>query len=308
MKDPAVLLYVNDWLNSTAAMEADCRGWYLNLILHNYDKGSLPNDIETLAVLCNVKYSEFARFEQVFKQVLEKKFEQNDDGTISNARTQKILQAREVFKDKRSEAGKKSYLIRFFAKKYPKQYKVKALKDFVLENIDTSIDLKNEQVLEQVFEQMFELYRNANANEDVNTDNEILDFFNNTCAKLPKVKILTDARKTKLRNRIKEFGTDKVKEIFEDVSKSNFLNGENNNNWTATFDWILEPKNFTKILEGNYKNKENGTHNNTKQSNSNGSGYSTGRNQLSKGGKITASQMVARAREEAIARHSESRN
>lgn len=171
MKDPAVLLYVNDWLNSTAAMEADCRGWYLNLILHNYDKGSLPNDIETLAVLCNVKYSEFSRFEQVFKQVLKQKFEENEDGTISNARTQKILQAREVFKEKRSEAGKKSYLIRFFAKNYPKQYKIKALKDFVLENINTSIDLKNEQVLEQEFEQMFELYRNVNANAIVNEDN-----------------------------------------------------------------------------------------------------------------------------------------
>lgn len=47
---------------------------------------------------------------------------------------------------------------------------------------------------------------------------------------------------------------------------------------------------------------------NTRQSNSNSQGYSSGSNQFGKGGKITASQMVARAREEAITRHSESGN
>lgn len=170
MKDPAVLIYVNDWLNSTAIMDADCRGWYLNLILHNYDKGCLPNDIEMLAVLCNVKVSEFNRFEQVFKQVLKQKFEENPDGTLSNPRTNKILQARETYKEKRSSAGKMSYLSRFFQKKYPTEYKKKALKMFVLENLDTSVNLKNEQVLEQMFEQVFELYRNEN--ENVNKEND----------------------------------------------------------------------------------------------------------------------------------------
>lgn len=165
MNDPAVLLYVNDWLNSTATMEADCRGWYLNLILHNYDKGSLPNDLEMLAVLCNVKFSEFKRFEQVFEQVLKHKFEETDDGSLSNRRTDKILQARETFKDKRIDAGRKSYLSRFLHKKFPKQSNNKGLKDFILNNIDSSIDLKDEQMLEQVFKQMFELYRSENENE-----------------------------------------------------------------------------------------------------------------------------------------------
>ena len=44
----------------------------------------------------------------------------------------------------------------------------------------------------------------------------------------------------------------------------------------------------------NKKNKENGTHNNTKQSNSNGSGYSTGRNESYQGGKTSFNQILAR--------------
>ena len=78
-KDPAVLFFINDWLTSTAEMDADIRGWYLNLLLHNYDKKDLPNDVEKLAVLCNVKFSEYERFKQVFEQVLKQKFELNEN-------------------------------------------------------------------------------------------------------------------------------------------------------------------------------------------------------------------------------------
>ena len=78
-KDPAALMYIDTWLTSTAEMDADVRGWYLNLILHNYDKNDLPNDIEKLAVLAGVKFSEFKRFEQVFKQVFEQRFEETPE-------------------------------------------------------------------------------------------------------------------------------------------------------------------------------------------------------------------------------------
>ena len=158
MKDPAVLFYVNDWLTSTAEMDSDVRGWYLNLILHNYDKKSLPNDIEKLAVLAGVKFSEFNKFEQVFEQVLKQKFEQNEDGRLTNRKTDSILRDRENFKNKRSQAGKISYIMKYLAKNFNKEYKNKDLRDFTKDNFDLEIDLKNEQVLKQVFKQVFELY------------------------------------------------------------------------------------------------------------------------------------------------------
>ncbi|WP_312557881.1 hypothetical protein [Empedobacter brevis] len=176
MKDPAVLFYINDWLVSTADMDADVRGWFLNLLLHNYDKGSLPNDIEKLAVLCNVRFSEFNRFEQVFEQVLKHKFNKDEFGNLTNQRTSDILKSREIFKEKRSNAGKMSYLMRFFSKKFPQEFKKKKVKEFIQENFDfDSIDLKNEQMLEQVFEQMFELYRNENEieNKDLNKNKDL---------------------------------------------------------------------------------------------------------------------------------------
>lgn len=186
MKDPAVLFYINDWLTSTAEMDADVRGWYLNLLLHNYDKKDLPNDVEKLAVLCNVKFSEYERFKQVFEQVLKQKFEVTEENRLTNLRTNDILKNREVFKDKRSNAGKMSYVMKFFAKNYNKEYRNKGLNEFVKENIDLDIDLKNEQVLKQVFEHLFELYRNENESNNIsklnikerteNFKNEIIQF------------------------------------------------------------------------------------------------------------------------------------
>ena len=37
--------------------------------------------------------------------------------------------------------------------------------------------------------------------------------------------------------------------------QSDFLNGKNDNNWKADFEWIFLPTNFVKILEGKYTNK-----------------------------------------------------
>lgn len=170
--DPAVLFYISDWLKSTAEMEADVRGWYLNLILHNYDKNDLPNDMEMLAVLCGVKFSEFERFKQVFEQVLKHKFQLKENGRLSNENTDKILRSREDFKDKRSSAGKVSYVMKYMAKNYTKEYKNISLRIFLKDNFDYSIDLKNEQMIKQVFEQVFELYRNEyeDENKDENKD------------------------------------------------------------------------------------------------------------------------------------------
>jgi uncharacterized protein YdaU (DUF1376 family) len=172
MKDPAVLFYINDWLTSTNEMDSDVRGWYLNLILNNYDKKDLPNDVEMLAVLCGVKFSEFERFKQVFEQVLKHKFQLKENGRLSNENTDKILRSREDFKDKRSGAGKVSYVMKYMAKNYNKEYKNITLRIFLKDNFDYSIDLKNEQMIKQVFEQVFELYINENEDENIDLNKD----------------------------------------------------------------------------------------------------------------------------------------
>ena len=47
-------------------------------------------------------------------------------------------------------------------------------------------------------------------------------------------------------------------EVIDKTAESDFLSGrkKDGRSWHATFDWIIEPSNFTKILEGNYANRE----------------------------------------------------
>ena len=192
-KDPAVLFYIADWLKSTAEMDADVRGWYLNLILHNYDKKDLPNDIEKLAVLCGVKFSEYKRFEQVFEQVLKQKFELTENNRLTNPKADNILRSRKDFKNKRSEAGKTSYIMKYMAKYHTKEYNNIEIKEYIKSNFDYTIDTKNEHLIKQMFKHLFELYINENENvienknitkdiivketkKDIPTENEFLDY------------------------------------------------------------------------------------------------------------------------------------
>lgn len=159
MKDPAALFYIDNWLTSTAEMDSDVRGWYLNLILHQFDKKDLPNDTEKLASLAGVRFSEFERFKQMFEQVFKQKFKQNTNGRLENDMVNEILRRREEFKEKRSDAGRMGYFTKFISKNFKLN---KGQLQFIKDNVDLSeIDLKDEQVLKQMVEQMLKLYING---------------------------------------------------------------------------------------------------------------------------------------------------
>lgn len=79
--------------------------------------------------------------------------------------------------------------------------------------------------------------------------------------KLPKVLKLTDARKAAIKARWEEYGEGKEAEeaftrLFKKTAASAFLTGQNDRKWTADFDWLMKPNNFTRVLEGKYDNRE----------------------------------------------------
>lgn len=82
----------------------------------------------------------------------------------------------------------------------------------------------------------------------------IIEAWNNL--NLSKVVNIKNNRLKLLKVRIKEYGIDSVIQAIESIKKSNFLKGQNKNNWIITFDWFIKPNNFIKVLEGNYTDKE----------------------------------------------------
>ena len=68
-----------------------------------------------------------------------------------------------------------------------------------------------------------------------------------------------------LKARVKEQGFEAVLEAIAKVKDSDFLRGQNKNGWTITFDWFIRPRNFQKVLEGNYDRRDsNGSRRDTR--------------------------------------------
>ena len=86
------------------------------------------------------------------------------------------------------------------------------------------------------------------------TCEQILKMFNSLCPSLPHVRTLSKTRISKLTSLFDTYSLDDFKELFEIAEASDFLKGENNRNWTATFDWLIDDNNIPKVLEGNYDN------------------------------------------------------
>lgn len=85
----------------------------------------------------------------------------------------------------------------------------------------------------------------------------IQDLFNSTCKSLSKVQRLTEGRRKKIAARWKDLGKniEAFRELFEKTEASDFLTGTNERGWRADFDWLMKPANATKVLEGNYDNR-----------------------------------------------------
>ena len=70
---------------------------------------------------------------------------------------------------------------------------------------------------------------------------------------ISSVKSISNNRLTLVKARIAEYGLDAFLETIESIKKCPFLLGQNANGWVITFDWLIKPSNFVKVLEGNYK-------------------------------------------------------
>jgi hypothetical protein len=73
---------------------------------------------------------------------------------------------------------------------------------------------------------------------------------------LPQVQKLTDARKAKLRARLKDTGgVGEWAKVLVKIRESRFLRGEVKNDWRANFDFVLQESSFNKLREGAYSDK-----------------------------------------------------
>ena len=83
---------------------------------------------------------------------------------------------------------------------------------------------------------------------------QVQDLFNKTCIFFKPCMTIGKASLPKIKELGQQYTLDEIREVFEKANKSRFLQGCNDRNWSATFDWIITPDNFEKIRDGNYDN------------------------------------------------------
>lgn len=100
----------------------------------------------------------------------------------------------------------------------------------------------------------------------LNTDREIkaspptpltiVDLYHETCPSLPEVQMITESRKEAIAELASKVPIAQIYRCFQIAESSNFLKGNNERAWKATFDWLIDVDNVAKVLEGNYANNE----------------------------------------------------
>lgn len=97
--------------------------------------------------------------------------------------------------------------------------------------------------------------------EEIERDKEKIDYkgicdtFNAICVSFPSIRTISESRKKAIKARLKTYSLDDFRILFEKAEASSFLKGKNNNNWSASFDWLIKDANMAKVLEGNYDDK-----------------------------------------------------
>jgi predicted phage replisome organizer len=84
----------------------------------------------------------------------------------------------------------------------------------------------------------------------------IKELFHVVCPTLPKIKEIKGSRQKTLLVIWRQYKSlEYFRELFELTARSDFLSGRDGKWHGCCFDWILAPKNRTKIFEGNYENR-----------------------------------------------------
>jgi hypothetical protein len=81
---------------------------------------------------------------------------------------------------------------------------------------------------------------------------KIIRLYNAACKRLPKIKFIQGQRRRATAARFKRHGLEGLETAFRLASESEFLNGGNSRGWRADFDWLMNPTNIAKVLEGKY--------------------------------------------------------
>ena len=238
MSGPAYLpLFGADYLSDTQHLSCEEHGAYLLLLIAAWgqDDCSLPDDDRKLARICRLSLRKWG-----FVRAAIEDFWMVKNGRLTNRR----LAKERAYVDQKSNTNRQSARAR-----WDKQT-IETKQSTECERISERNAPQPQPHIEEEIPP-----KGGCASSDALTPAQIVLEWNDladACG-LAKVGKLTDARKRAVKVRLREYPElDAWQSAFSHIHASPFLRGENNRGWKADFDFLLQAKSFTKLVEGTY--------------------------------------------------------
>lgn len=237
---PYYKAYPRDFIDGTVGMAFELKATYrLVLDLIYLQSGRLPDDARYISGLmgCSVRAWNKNRLELISRRKITV-----ENGFISNFRADKELETLRKLQENNAEKASKPRKNKHLQEPQQSQRAIYTDTDTDTDKRDTDVSLA------------------LSAPEPSSPVSEAVEIYNDAASQVgwPKVQKLTPARARALKARLADCGGVEGWRIAMDKGKSSyFLSGRATGSTPANFDWITKQANFTKLMEGNYDNRNN---------------------------------------------------
>ena len=240
--------YVGDYLSATGRLTTEQHGAYLLILLDYWKNGPPPNDDGVLAALARLSPLAWKKAKPALLAFFEVK-----DGLLIQKRVEKERGKAAEISAERSEAGKAGAAKRWRNGKQ-KDGKV------IANAIDLPLANGQQNDAPSPSQGSNEPIASTNVDVSVGTDPppltkaEVLEAWQDRMVPLgfPRIAKMNPQRERHLRARLKDCTIEEWQRAMDALARSKFCQGENDRGWWADFDFLLDPKKFTKLLEGAY--------------------------------------------------------
>jgi uncharacterized protein YdaU (DUF1376 family) len=229
-------LYIGDYLSDTMHLTCEQSGAYLHLIMHYWRAGSLPDNDVALAQIARLPLKAW----KAHRPIVAAFFGSGWTHKRIDAERQKTSEVKERYHERAVKAAQARH-------KKPSTNATSnghaSLKDrnSHLQGSNEPIESSNEDL-------------SVEPTEKPLTKSEVIGAWQDRMVPLgfPPIRKMTGQRERQLNARLKDSTLDEWLKVFSALERSNFCRGENDRGWRADFDFLLQPKSFTKLLEGAY--------------------------------------------------------
>jgi uncharacterized protein YdaU (DUF1376 family) len=235
--------YVGDYLSATGRLTTEQHGAYLLILLDYWKNGPPPNNDAVLAAIARMSPAAWKKAKPALIS-----FFDIQDGQLIQKRVEKERQRAASVTEERSKAGKEGAAKRW---QNHKQTDGKPMTNAMAKPKQNDAPSQSQGSNEPI----------ASTNVDVSvgadsplTKSEILEAWHTRMVPLgfPAVAKMTAQRERLLKARLKDSTLEDWQRAMDALERSAFCRGENDRGWRADFDFLLQPKSFTKLIEGAY--------------------------------------------------------